>query len=251
MASNVWIDSVEYNHYCFDQNTCTGVNIHSTFWKAMNCLYNDEPDVSILDNVFATLTPLSYEYQTYDAQFYEAYCRHLLEVANAFAGGKGEYENKSVTIDIEQICDEGYQGTIDIVYLIDASSSVDSDEFEDMKNSIITSLNDLSSTDSIRYAIIQFSGTEQFEVTIPFTTDKSFVSRLSRAFSGGTDVYNAFENLKTYLNGIGNISQNLKIVLFTDAEFYQFYPSQSSDYTPYNDIKSEPYNAEISVIRYT
>jgi hypothetical protein len=206
LVSNVWIDPVEYTHFCFDANTCTGVNIHSTFWKAMNCLYNDQPDTLTLNHVFTTLSPLSIEFQTYNSQFYEAYCRHILAVSNAFAGGQADFEQQSITIDIEQICDNGYQGTTDIVFLLDASGSISTSEFADMKNSVISTLNELSSSVPIRYAITQFSGTNQFEVSIPFTTDISLASGFERSFMGLTDVKSAFINLKNMLTPeIGNL----------------------------------------------
>ena len=248
LQPNIYIAPFEFDYFCFDESTCTGLNIHKTFWKAMNCLYQSDIDTFIIKKAINTLEPLSYEYQTIDAQYYSDYCQHLLAVANTIVGGEVSYESDTiVTIDIKQVCDDAYNGTTDVVFLLDASGSIDSDEFADMKNSVISTVHELGALSNLRYTITQFSGSSQFEITIPFTTDTSLVSSFSRAFNYGTHVRAAFENVMDMLDNDSLVHTNVKLVLYTDARAWQFH---APDYDSYNDIKLPPYIADVTVVRY-
>lgn len=157
---------------------------------------------------------------------------------------------------ILEITDNCISDSSDIIFLLDNSSSTSIYEYSDMHESVVNTIYQISSlAPNTRFAITQFSYTQDFDISVYFTNNPNEASDFERAFAyGATDVGSAFQNV---MNAIDLNALQLRpntqfhLILYTDAYHTQEYSQYLLiGYTPYNSIKQSPYNASTSVIRY-
>lgn len=153
---------------------------------------------------------------------------------------------------IEPQCNSGCS---DYIFLIDNSSTVNkSTEYPAMKASIVNTMYEiLNAGIDARFAVAQFTGTDIFDLTIPFTNNFAVASDFTYAFAlGSTDVGSAVMNVIDLIDNDTSFTLRggcqLHLLLYNDAMYLNY--MQDSGYDPYNFIKQEPYNAVISNIRY-
>jgi hypothetical protein len=150
----------------------------------------------------------------------------------------------------------------DFLFLVDNSASVNkTTEYPLMQQSIANTIFAIDQTGiDARYAIVQFSGTAQFQLTIPWTSDPNIATQFTYAFNQSTDVGSAVNNV---LNSIDDGTLALRsgctfhFVNYNDAWKYGSSNTLHTrnytyfdGYNPYNSTKEPPYSAVVSVIRY-
>jgi hypothetical protein len=155
---------------------------------------------------------------------------------------------------------------VDIIFMIDESSSVDSVEWAQMKSNIDATIDAIDSLTSVnaRFACAQWSGTGQHNLAVNFTSNPLAAKSFSRNFNGGTDMSDATDWLKSELD-LGNISFRASaakhIVYFTDGADWFIQNCTNSlpqfrkcvggikTYDSYDDLDAG-YNVIYSLVRY-
>lgn len=156
--------------------------------------------------------------------------------------------------------------TVDIVFMIDESSSVDSVEWAQMKSNIDATIDAIDSLTSVnaRFAVAQWSGTGEQNLAVNFTSNPLAAKSFSRTFNGGTDMSDATDWLKSQFDtsAMSWASGAAKhVVYFTDGADWFIQNCSTSlpqfrkcvggvkTYDSYDDLDAA-YNVIYSVVRY-
>lgn len=230
--------------------TCDSYDILEHYWRGYTCLDNGD-----VESALNSFTKIAKEYYSVTFTLYSTEIQQLIrEVVNiVYAQLPGDMISTTIqetitstTYEISTVCDTVTldPSTHNIHFLLDASNSVNSTEFDQMLTTLRNTLHDISSNGvSIAYSVSQFSGSSQYEVTIPLTTDIALADSIARAYSNGTHVRNAVTELTALLDS----SVDSKVVIFTDAVSSQFYVG--NNYDPYDALK-QTYGSDVIVVRY-
>ncbi len=255
-----------YEDFCVGEIEClSGANILEYYWKGYNCYISGDIWSSL--EYFIPLAKAKSLNQDYGI-----YCNYIIDFAYSFTYSLIDYveghddfeeyfdynfteEESSSDLSIEIQCS---QDTVDLVFLIDNSTSISDTEYDILITNVGTSIQEIIQqvgydvwTQYWTYTVVQFAGENQIEVTIPKTNDIAQLQNIERAWNWGyTSVRSVFTFMKHYWdNGrLGNGSTTKReVVLVTDAVDYNY---AAPPYDIYNEVKSEPINAEVTIIRY-
>ncbi len=225
------------HEYCFDDDICTSdYSIHGHYWAGHQCI-----DLNSFESAAEFLDPIAWS--QFENIGMSVYCKQQsLFAAHILNGYNNDPQQSQQTFTITEEC-EG--DTTDFFFLLDASSSVSTSEYDLMVESVINTLKDINIGVN-RFAVANFAASNTFDLIVPFTNQLADTMNITRTLNGGTNVYNAFVYTKDYI--LDESSKNAqKIILYTDAYSGQFH---TPPFDVYNEVKSAPINAEVFVIRY-
>lgn len=231
--------------------SCRGNELLEKYWRAYNCMYHGEYESGMKH--FADLAEIRYETD----KLTRALDHILEEVVSithiSFMDSLGVWQHDStavatwssnsiINLHIEQDCYRGItEDSLTLYFLVDASASIDSVEWIKSIKSIGTLLRQLSRWGiPYTYTVAQFSGSDDFYYAVENSSDYTAVERLSRLYSGTTDVKGAIRELSA------DISTDAHVIIMTDATQSQF---NAPPFNEYDDIKTSN-GATVNVVRW-
>lgn len=235
----------DYSGFCFGLDECNGITeLQKKYREGFISIFKTNIDCAL--DRFTSVAKEKYS-TSYD-QLGEN-CQHQIEVANVYSKYIATNITNSIdtiNFDIVEGCVTDLEGSTmseDIIFVLDASSSISIAEWHHMTYSVSNLISSYDGLIDLEYAVTQFSSSGEQTVSIPFTSDPTQASSIPRSFNGGTHVTDGVQHAWDYAQSLG---RNPRIVLFTDAT-----QEQAPGFMNYtNQIKASPNFANITVIRY-